>query len=466
MARLILEEGDARRAFKVGEGRLTIGSGANCSLRLVSEGVAEVHAELEVSGGFAYLRPRPGVMPPLMHGQPVTHQVPLAHDARFEIGAARFHYLAEEQAAASAGAPRAQPPAPKPAAAPRPAPSRSAAPQRAAASAQRPVASAQAAASAAGVQRNRPRAQVKRGIPTWLMLVLIGGALILTFFALRALVGQTGKSTVVPEATLARARERFEQREFDAARAALALIPREQVSAALRKQIETLESEMDAIDRDLVLDREHRREAEDYRTTQLEGFMKARLVGDNPPRERVRVFLKRLREFRQRWPQFPDMDWIDRHERLYSRLVDLNDPPTFKDVAYEVETLTWAKPRDYRQAAGIVRAFAERASGADREQAIELLDQLAAAEKEFFDDQMQQAKYHWQRKESGKAVGVLISLVLGLDVPEHVDQAARELVGLPGIEDFLRSYRRTSSKYPELILNPRVREVAQRAGLL
>lgn len=465
MARLILEEGDARRAFKVGEGRLTIGSGASCSLRLASEGVAEVHAELEVSGGFAYLRPRPGVMPPLMHGQPVTHQVPLAADARFEIGAARFHYLADDAAAAPAGPTRPQVPKAAGVGGAAAAPSRPV-PSGRPATTKRADAPRRVEAPAAAVQRNRPRAQVKRGIPTWLMLVLIGGALVITFFALRALVGQTGQSTVVPEATLARARERFEQREFDAARAALALIPRETVSAALRKQIEALEAEMDAIDRDLVLDREHRREAEDYRTTQLEGFMKARLTGDNPPRERVRVFLKRLREFRQRWPQFPDMDWIDRHERLYSRLVDLNEPPTFKDVAYEAETLTWAKPRDYRQAAGVVRAFAERASGDDRQQAIDLLDQLAAAEKEFFDDQMQQAKYHWQRKESGKAVGVLISLVLGLDDPGHVDQAAQELVGLPGIEDFLRSYRRTSSKYPELILNPRVREAAQRAGLL
>jgi hypothetical protein len=473
MARLILEEGGARRAFKVGEGRLTIGSGQACALRLSSPGVAEVHAELEISGGFAFLRPRPGVMPPRMHGQPVTHQTPLADDVHFEIGAARFHYLA-----ADTGAPGAVT-APRAAAAPvQPAtPGIGNVRAGGAQAAGTKVGGARPAtprpaltdegAGAAGVQRTRPRVKIQRGIPTWLLLVLIGAALIIAFFVVRGMLGTTGQISVIPEATLERARSRFESREFDAARAALALIPRDKVSDNLRRQIEALEEQMDSIDRKLEVDREHKREADDYRSTQLERFMKDRLTGDDPPRERVRVFLKRLREFRQRWPEYPDMDWVDRHERLYSRLVDLSTPPTLVDVAYEAETLTWAKPRDYRQATGLVRAFAERASGSDRQAALKLLDDLAASELAFFDDQMQQAKWHWERKESGKCVGVLISLVLGLDDPGRVDQAAKEFVQLPGFEEFLRGYRsHNPRRYADLLQNSRVKEAARKSGLL
>lgn len=469
MARLILEEAGTRRAFKIGEGRLTIGSGQGCALRLGSPDVADVHAELEVSGGFAFLRPRPGVMPPLMHGQPVTHQMPLPDGARFEIGAARFQYLGNDTGPPPAAGAAAPVTAPTPRVEKRAsAPARGPARAKAGAPARPPAGPASAGAAPAGeVQRTRPRTVIKRGIPTWLLLVLIGGGLVIAVFAVRGLVQRAGDSTVVISATLDRAQARFEAREFDAARSALALIPRERATPDELKRMDSILRQMEDIDRGLELDREHGREAENYRQTQLVNFQRRYMAGDNPPRERVRVFLKRLQEFRRRWPAYPEMDWIDRQERLYSRLASLADPPNYTDIAYEVLTLTWAKPRHYRQAADLVRSFAEGASGSEREQALALLDELAQGEKEFFDDQMLQAKYHWERKESGKSVGVLISLILYLDDPGHVDQAARELVNLPGFDEFLRGFRRESSeRYDQLIQQPRVREAARKVGLL
>ena len=64
MTRLIVEDGGKRRAFKVGDGTLTIGSGGGASLRLSDPAAAEVHAELLLREGRATLRLKPGVLPP------------------------------------------------------------------------------------------------------------------------------------------------------------------------------------------------------------------------------------------------------------------------------------------------------------------------------------------------------------------------------------------------------------------
>ena len=83
MARLILEEGGQRRAFRVNEGKLTIGSSESCTLTLASPDVAEIHAELEVHGEEITLRPRPGVTPPRVLGKAVSNPTRLPKSAEF-----------------------------------------------------------------------------------------------------------------------------------------------------------------------------------------------------------------------------------------------------------------------------------------------------------------------------------------------------------------------------------------------
>ncbi|MCZ6598446.1 MAG: FHA domain-containing protein, partial [Planctomycetota bacterium] len=97
MARLIVEEGGKRRAFRVGEGVLTIGTGAEAKLRLSSADVAEIHAELVIQGGKAVLRSRPGVKPPKVGGDEVLTEAPLAFGVEVNIGSARV-WLEDEKA--------------------------------------------------------------------------------------------------------------------------------------------------------------------------------------------------------------------------------------------------------------------------------------------------------------------------------------------------------------------------------
>ena len=107
MARLIVEEGGQRRAFKVGDGVLSLGSGGEARLRLRSTDVAEVHAEISIEGGVATLRPRPGVVPPTLGGEPVSGPARLDPGVEVRVGSARLWLEADDgstPAPASAGA--------------------------------------------------------------------------------------------------------------------------------------------------------------------------------------------------------------------------------------------------------------------------------------------------------------------------------------------------------------------------
>ncbi|MCB9913841.1 MAG: hypothetical protein H6828_01680 [Planctomycetes bacterium] len=138
MARLILDENGERRAFKLRDGKLTLGSGQGCTLTLSSPDVAEVHAELELAGDRATLVPRPGVTPPKIAGKPVTQATTLTLGGSFTLGSATITLQADDAPFAAAAA------APKPVARPRRSPPRR--PPRAAA---RPP-------------RRRPRARAAR----------------------------------------------------------------------------------------------------------------------------------------------------------------------------------------------------------------------------------------------------------------------------------------------------------------
>ena len=77
MARLIVEVGGTTRRFKLGDGKLTLGSGESATLTLASEELAEVHAEIEVSGDQVTVRTRKGTLPPKVRGADAKGDVAL-----------------------------------------------------------------------------------------------------------------------------------------------------------------------------------------------------------------------------------------------------------------------------------------------------------------------------------------------------------------------------------------------------
>src|SRR5687767_4166046 len=98
MVRLIVDDAGNRRAFNVGEGRLSIGSGTEAKLKLAASGVASVHVEVEVHGGKATLHPKPGVTPPQVLGRSVSGPVVLQHGVPVKVGGATVTVEYEGQA--------------------------------------------------------------------------------------------------------------------------------------------------------------------------------------------------------------------------------------------------------------------------------------------------------------------------------------------------------------------------------
>lgn len=443
MQRLILEEGGAQRAFRVREGKLTIGSGASCTLRLASPDVAEVHAELEVTGERVVLLPRPGVMPPTVQGRPVKEPTAVPTGSEFRIGGARFLLQAEGQPAAAAPTAAAMP-AVKPAV--------------------RSGGGARASSAGPARPRRAPR-KIQRGIPTWGLAAIVLVVVVIGFFLMRGLVESTGDTRGNPYERLRVAKECFEQSYNQRALDELADVDLE-LAPELRAEVEELRAKIQSHNETAELVEWNTRGSE-FLETQIKRFFSDRMQGDNVPRERARVFVARCREFRRKWPKHPEVGWVERYQERFEPIAALDQPATFADVSFDIETLTWAKPRAYGKAFALLDEFDQRASGPDREAAKELRAKLVTERQDYFTDRMLQAKYYWEKDEPSKSVGELVQLIVYIGDEDMANQAASEMLELPRIDEHLLGYKNHyPDRWNELLQNPLVRAKAGELGLL
>lgn len=435
MARLILEEGGQTRRFRLGEGKLSIGSGEGANLKLHSDSVADLHAELVVEKGTAILRMKKGVMPARIKGRSVTGEETLAHGVPVQLGDATLTVEYEEQAQGGLVARR----------------------------------NVQTKAERTGARQarvQRQRRQVQRSAPTWLILLLVGMGAVGAVYALKAITEDTGAEGFSAAASFHRIERLLGESDIFAAEKELEKVD--------RHADELTERDAEAFDR-LRAEIEERRAAAEllarnvhgtvYLNQQLKKFEDEYLRKNEPPK--VRVFLKRCRYFRKNWPEHPEMDWVRRMEDRYGRIVDLSDPPSFEDVEFEVESLTWAKPREYRRAFKVLEDFIEGASAGDKARALELLDAKTVEQDEHFTDRMLQAKWHWEQGQEGESVRELVSIVTRFADEAKEDEAARTLVDIEGIDVWLSGYKTEQPERFELLVdNDIVAEKAAELGLL
>jgi len=447
MARLILEEGGERRAFRFKSGKLTIGSGDGCTLTLKSGEVAEIHCDLEIGEGRVVLRTRAGVQPPLVNGTPAQGETVLSGSAVIGIGDATIRLDLDESAA----------------------PAASSAPTDPGRAAKRPAAQApspKVASKAGGARVQRTQRTVSTGMPTWgygLILVGVVGVGWLVFRNMDLDAG-TGYD---PVERIRVATEAFNDANYGGASQSLDLIDEttlSRMSPELRSRYTELRSRIESKGRETELALAHMLGTK-WKGTQLERFRTDRLHGTNPPRERVRVYLKRVKEFKERWPAHPEMDEVLRYEARYKEICDLSEPATFTDMAYEVKTMTWAMPRDYKGAFQVVEKHLIANPG-DAAHCNELLATMRTEQAEHFDDRIQQFKYLWDKGEKGQAVEELVQLIIKLEDVQMVQKAADEFVLIPGIDGWLKGYEQDRpEKYKVLIehhtIAAKVRELAQ-----
>jgi hypothetical protein len=199
--------------------------------------------------------------------------------------------------------------------------------------------------------------------------------------------------------------------------------------------------------------------------TQLEKFQTSYLKRNTRPE--ARVFLKRIAQFRSDYPRHPKLGWCDRMAERYAEVAKLNEPPTMEDLAFEVKTLTWARPRDYKKSFELLDAFQVTASGSDQAAAKALVQEKLTERKEDFDERILYARKYWNDKEPNRAVGELAQLVAKVGDPAMEDQAADFLLKFPGLDGYLRSYKRDRvSTFEALMRNESLRAYAASNNVL
>ncbi|MEW6073210.1 MAG: FHA domain-containing protein [Planctomycetota bacterium] len=452
MIRLIVEEGGKRRAFRLGEGVLTIGSGAAARLRVGAPDVAELHAELELAGGTARLRPRPGVLPPRLAGRPVGGETVLPLGQKVEIGAARLWI--EDEAAPAAPAP------PAPAAAPAPA-ARTEAEREA--RRRRAIEAARGAPRRSVVERTAPR--VKKGLPAWaivsIMLGIVGLVVILAWWAF----GVAGEGALSVGETLGFARARVQEGETAAAAALLDGIAARELTAEERAEMEAIRGLIASAGQAMVSYAENE-EGTAFRDNQLEKYEKLYLQG-TVERAKARLFLKRCAEFRRRWPRHPEMDWVNRHEARYKSVVNFAEPPTLEDVLWEVRDCVDTMPRYYDRAFALLDEFAASAGGADLAAANARRAELIPEREAYAMDRLQQARYELHDRQSPEnAIKWLVYSVCWLGDPALENDAARRLIQMSDLADHLKGYQvYRPAVWAELMENDIVRAEAARLGI-
>lgn len=442
MARLILQEGDRTRRFKLNEGTLTIGSGASATVTVDSDEAAEVHVELEFRGGRAVLRPRPGVAPVTVQGRKVQGEVALKPGVAARFGDVRVSVELEEASAAgkSATKPRAG---------------------AAGATARR------SAGGAARVQRTRRTTSGGPSVPSWLIVVGVLAAAAGGYAMLDNFAADAGEREFDAKASQVRIQQKLASADFAGVLREFeekidvqeGLDPEwKKVFEGYRKEALAMKAEAAEIARN--------KQGNDYFETQLRRYVDGYLEDNGRPQ--ARVLMKRIESFRDRWPTHPEIDWCDRMKRRFGPIAEMSSPDTWEDVAWEVKTLTWAKPRYYRDAFAALERFYQSAEGSDRDAALALMEEKEAEQKEFFEDRMLEAKHQYEyKKDYSAALGELVQLVMHLEDQDMATQAAEMIVAMPYIEGAMAGIRRDRPADFELLAaNPVMRKYFQENGLL
>jgi hypothetical protein len=465
MARLTLDENGAKRRFKLNPGKLTIGGGDGATLKLASNNVADLHAELVFEAGVARLRPRPGVLPPTIGGKAVTTETVLAGGQVVKIGTATISVEYDE-----GEGPKGTRPAPAAAGATKAAVRPATAPVRTKASgAVAPAATRNAAADERPEIRYQRR-EVKQGVPTWAILSMFAVGILLAFL----FAGDFWSSATSGGFNPSGARTRFDSFWGDGDTKGAALVLEEfegaELNAEWKAEYERMRALVDSTRSKSakgLVDMEATKEWQN----QLEMYFKTHLEG-KATRPKARVFVKRLQSFRERFPDHEQREWVDRMLTRFSPVAELHDPSTLADVQWEVNRFTIAKPRRYKEAFKAIDEFLERATGTDRDEALKLKAATEAEQKKLFDEELLGAAVYYDREkypnkfDPMKSIEILVQLVIGMADPELADDAARRLVSMEEIT-VLEGYKRERSvTFERLMENAIVRERAKQLGLV
>lgn len=431
MTKIVLEAAGRRREFQLGGGTLSVGSGEEARLRLRTPELAEVHFDLQVTEGRVSVRPRPGVVAPKLAGLPRAEPFDLEPGQVLSVGKLKFWIESdlEEEAAApvrsSTGAPR----------------------RRRGGAARRTV-------------------STQRGLPTGALLAIVAVLLGLGYVVVNRIVAKEAAAGPPVAATLTAVRDHLLHGKLDLAETKLDSIEVSDATTAQNEELRTLRADLAARRRERALDSDNLR-GNTWFENHLEHYEKRWLSGD-PPVARVRLFLERCAEFRRRWPQHSELDWVERQERRFRGHVDLSRPGTWEDLEWALFFWVEQPTRNYAEAFERLDAFIARADGEGLVAATEKRTALLAEREAYHKEKMEEARREYEENDNGsQAVWWLLHGVIWMGDEEMADQAARTLARIPDAVNHLLGYR---SQHPDrleqALKHPRLADLAEElAGL-
>ena len=414
MAKLIVEAGGSTRRFKLGDGTLTLGSGEGATLTLASEELAEVHAEIEVSGDSVVLRTRKGTMPPKVRGVSAKGDVALKPGVKVSLGDVTLSLEGSSSPAT---------------------------PKRPGAAGAAGVGSGSGSGTRARVERRRPVVH-GQSLPSWLVVVIILAVVGVGFLIFRSSAEGLDEEAFSPVASETRLQERLGEADFRSGRIEIDKIKRHlnELDPTWHAKFKRFEEQVVELETEAALLAKNSK-GDVYFSKQLEKYLDKYL--EVPNRPAARVFIKRVTRFQKEYPRHPRLEWCSRMKERWRNTAALNEPPSYEDVAFEVDTMTWAMPRDYKTAFALIDDFLAGATGSDRAMALALRAEHEGHRREYFEDRMLQAKHeygHDSAEQKGSAVRWLTELIIKIGDDDMANQAATILVKIPGVDGPIRGF--------------------------
>ena len=427
MARLTLSHQGSSRRFKLATGTLTIGSAPSCTLTLDDPDLAPLHLTLDVQGEAVRILVTQGATSPNLGGTTLRGSRIWTPGEVLTVGGITLELEAEAigpaEPDAATGAKNDAPPPVKRA-------SRSSgAGARRRAGGQTPAGRSKNGSSR--VQR-RPRATPQRGIPTWLMLLFFAVGVLVVIQMLGNYADSSQEEAFDAKTSLARLEEALAEGNVGKAETEMAKVERHDAEltpewrerfAGIRAQTRKLSSKSLVLADNLAGTR--------YLDNQLRKYEKNYLA-PQPTRPRARVFVKRAKDFLERWPDHPDLEEVRNKLRRWEPTAEPSQPANLQDLIWEAKTLTWAFPRDYEAALALLEGYRSRADETDLKILEGVLQTHRSEREDYFKERYEYAAHYWDTGDTGKAVEYLVQLVNKVGEPGMVAKAADSLVAFEG----------------------------------
>jgi len=448
MAKLIVDDAGARKAFRLPKGRLTVGSDEGNTLRLVSEGVAARHLEIATTDTSSVVRVPADGAPVQLGGRTLAPggQGEWAPGTELKVGGAVLRLEAEGVAAA-----------------PAPARGAPAAPARAGATAGRAGASARSGGGrtsaartgggrAAGGSRRRGGAgdTDEQGRPKWLMPA-VGIVLVVIVGAVYALFIHDTDRARYFVTDVAAVETHLESQNYELARRAYdPLAASTKLDAAQRAKVDELGRKLAAGESlrtggGVLVTQGHA-----WKGRYLDAFVTTHFAEEPYATGAVRVFADRVADFREFFPGHPaDAELAAILTKVKASEVRAQ-PLTLADVEFyeHYHTDRVKSPKRFPLALAVMDQFlAKNPSGAEHDAVVAKRDARLAEQRTVTLALIEKAQKAWSETNEGGAVAALAEAVAYVAGGDLATQAAATFAALPNARAYLVDYR---TKDPEL----------------